>query len=175
MENALPKRKTLRLQHYDYSCDNAYFITICTQNKACFLSKIHSFPTPYVELTDIGKMIEESLLSIEQVDYVFLDKYVIMPNHIHAIIIIKQPKTDYDPETEQAFRRETYSPGQTLSHLVGGFKRLSNKKIGKNIFQRSFYDHIIRDQNDYDARCRYILENPKRWLTNELYIPNESF
>ena len=174
MENAFPKRKKLRLQNYDYSRDNAYFITICTQNKRHLLSKIHSLPTPFVELSDIGKIVEETLLSMKRIQNVYVDKYVIMPNHVHAIVIIKHPKSKRAEQREDGVQETVHAVQQSLSHLVGGLKRLCHQRIGKIIFQRSFYDHIIRDQYDYDARSRYILENPKNWLTDELYVFDES-
>ena len=86
----LPKRKRLRLKNFDYSTPGAYFITICTHNRKCTLSRfvgaIHE--SPEIELTDYGKIIDESIRNIPEWYKATVDRYMIMPNHIHLIIII---------------------------------------------------------------------------------------
>ena len=142
---SLPERKRLRLKEYDYSNDGAYFITICTKDRECILSHIpvgtDAHIGPRVELTQIGKIAEKYILSMKCVDC-----YVIMPNHIHLIIILNND-----------------SNNQNISNAIRSYKILVSKEIGKSIFQSSFYDHIIRDYNDYMIRVRYIQENPVKW------------
>jgi REP element-mobilizing transposase RayT len=147
----LPKRKQNRLQNYDYSGDGYYFITICTQNHAQILCEIvgddaHIVPTPF------GIITEKYIKSI-----VGIDKYVIMPNHIHLIIKI-------DNGTMWAS-----SPTQSISQLIKSFKILVTKEIGKPIFQRSFHDHVIRNENDYLKIWNYIDENPAKWQEDQYY------
>ena len=91
-----------------------------------------------------------------------VDQYVIMPNHIHAIMIL-------NGETAGA------SPRPTIMDMVCAYKSLTTRECKKNgfdekLFQNSFYDHVIRDREDYDAHARYIAENPMRWSFDELYI-----
>ncbi len=89
-----------------------------------------------------------------------IDKYVIMPNHIHLIIRIE--KNDGVPRTAHP----------TVSRFVGTMKRFINQQLGENIWQKSFYDHIIRDENDYKTKWEYIENNPNRWAEDELYSTN---
>ena len=160
--NDLPKRKQLRLKNYDYSSRGAYFVTICIQDRKPILSDVlvgdGAFDVPQIRLTKYGKIVEKYLLSSENITDVKIDQYVIMPDHIHAIIIIN-PKIEESNGTSKA-------PSPTnalLPHIVGTFKRFCSKEIGENIFQRSFSEHIIRDREDYLVRRKYIYDNPRRW------------
>ena len=176
-EKELPKRKHTRLQNFDYSTTGAYFITICTQNRQCALSKVvgrgqarnpqsslYSLrrtprapaETNGIEYTSLGKIAERQLLLLEE-RYPFLsvDQYVIMPNHIHVILIL-------DNQTAGA------SPRPTVMDIVCAFKSLTTRECKKDgfqgsLFQTSFYDHVIRDREDYEKRVKYIEENPMRW------------
>lgn len=85
-----------------------------------------------------------------------LDNYVIMPNHIHMLIAIDD------------CGRTLFAP--TISRIVKQFKGVVTKQIGKSIWQRSFYDHIIRDEQDYVEKWNYIENNPARWLDDDLYV-----
>jgi REP element-mobilizing transposase RayT len=115
--------------------------------------------TPHVELSPIGKIVEKYLLSSTSIPGVIIDKYVIMPDHIHAIIIITKDKSEKDFGTSKA-----PSPtNRLIPHVISVFKRFCSLEIGENVFQRGYYDHIIRDKEDYETRCTYIHENPMRW------------
>ena len=170
MENNLPKRKPTRLSKYDYSSIGAYFVTICVKNRQPILSHIAvgdgalDVPhLPHVELLPTGKIIEKHLLASNTIPGVVIDQYVIMPDHIHAIIIITNSKAGADIGTSKA-----PSPTNSLlPHVISVFKRFCNLEIGENIFQRGYYDHIIRDREDYETRCKYIYENPMRWYYRE--------
>ncbi len=146
----LPDRKPQRLKGYDYSNKNLYFVTICTHNK------IHLFGN-ISELNDIGKIAENELLKIpSHFDCVQIDKYVIMPNHIHAMIAINH--SDERP---------------LLSTIVGLYKSGVSKRIHEfmpdiTIWQKSFYDHIIRDEQSYRSIWQYIEDNPKNLSDDEL-------
>ena len=170
-----PIRKPNRLSNFDYSTDGAYFITICLKDRQKMLSEIVSQKTVgdgaldvpqqisiRTKLTSVGKIVERNLLSSNKISGVFIDQYVIMPEHIHAIVILKG-NTNVDNGTSRA-------PSPTnnrLSHVVSTFKRFCNLEIGENIFQRGYYDHIIRDREDYETRKQYIYNNPiKRYYEN---------
>ena len=147
----LSKRKSNRLQEYDYSTPGAYFVTICTNGRKQILSDIvgddaHIVPSKY------GIIAEHYLCNVNEIE-----KYVIMPNHIHMIIRI-------DNGTMWAS-----SPTKSISTIVRSFKTLVTKEIGKSIFQRSFYDHVIRDEKDYQKIWEYIDTNPLKWSDDCYY------
>ena len=158
----LPKRKQNRLSCFDYSSNGAYTITICTKDKAKILSEICRGG---VLLRPTGKIIENEILELEKRYNVVIDTYCIMPNHIHMILFINN------------FSREEQSPSPTISDVVCAFKSITTKKInafenikGRQIWQRSFFDHIIRNEQDLFYERRYIDENPVRWLTGDYRI-----
>ena len=142
----LPQRKQTRLKEFDYSSTAFYFITICTNEHKCVLSNIiaQADGTVLNVLTPYGRVAESYLVKIPG-----MDQYVIMPNHIHMII----HKTNGNP----------------IASDVRSFKVLVTKAIGKSIWQRSFYDHIIRDETDYMIKWKYIDENPAKWADDEYH------
>ena len=164
MECNLPKRKHPRLDSYDYSAAGAYFITICTRNRRCLLSRIvgRGLAPAEIRLTGYGAIAEEQLLLLEErYPTLKIDQYVIMPNHIHAILLLE----------ESAGAR----PRPTIMDVVCAYKSLTTRKC-KNaypidkLFQASFYEHVIRGRSDYDEIAEYIVNNPKQWELDQLYI-----
>ena len=166
-EKELPKRKHPRLDNYDYSSAGAYFVTICTQNRRCVLSRIVGrglAPAEItgVEYTSFGEIAEKQLFLLkDRYPYLAVDKYVIMPNHIHIIMILSG-------------RAAGASPRPTIADIVCAYKSLTTRECKKNgfegiLFQTSFYDHIIRGREDYEEIVKYIYENPLRWYYDELY------
>ena len=118
---------------------------------------------PKTILTEIGKIVEKYLISSENIEGIKIDKYVIMPDHIHVIIFL-------DPEKYAKGSSRAPTPtNEMLPHLVSTFKRFCNKEIEENIFQRGYIEHIIRNREDYETRTKYIYENPIRWFYDELY------
>ena len=174
-EPKLPKRKNLRLRQYDYSSAGAYYVTICVKDRKRILSDITkpvgvgAFDdplTPQIQLTEIGKITEKYLLSSENIPGVKIDRYVIMPDHIHAIIFLYPDQ--YISRKDGSSRAPTPT-NEMLPHIVSTFKRFCNKEIGDNIFQRGYIEHIIRDRENYETRAKYIYENPIRWYYGECY------
>ena len=155
----LPKRKRMRLPDYDYASPGAYFITICTKDRSCILSSItvgaDALGGPSLQLTAMGKVAEQYLLSADRMPGIHVDKYVIMPNHVHMILRI-----DSGPPGASA---------PTASDAVGAFKRLVNKKLGCDIWQRSFHEHVIRNEHDYREIWDYIDTNPAKWAEDRYY------
>ena len=146
-----PTRKPNRLKDYDYSEDGAYFLTICTQEKKQTLSHIpHSGdgalpPTPH--LTKIGEIVRTAIAAIpEHYPGVFVDRFVIMPNHVHLLVRIER--------------------GGRLISAPTGADRPSVANVIRQL-QKGFYDHIIRDEQDYLTRARYIENNPVKWAEDE--------
>ena len=166
MENRA-QRKHIRLKQYDYAEEGVYFITFCTKNRAPLLSHIvgrGDLTPPQVALTDIGKIVAEIIENTEKVyANITVDNYVIMPNHVHVLIRISEGNGG------------VRAPRPTVNEIIKGIKGLATRKIGFSIWQTGFYDHIIRDDEDYQIRFRYIEENPARWPQDEYYqeVTNE--
>lgn len=150
-------RKPNRLPDYDYSQNGAYFVTICIKDREPILSKI-SVGANCVRLTDFGKVVDDEIKKMNTVyGCVFVDNYVIMPNHIHLLIRI-----------ENDGRRPQVAP--TVSRIIKQFKGSVTKQIGMSVWQKGFYDHVVRDEYDYQIRWKYIDDNPSKWAEDELYI-----
>lgn len=155
-----PKRKPTRLKNYDYNSTGVYFITVCTQNKVNYFSDIViSGPNEpaTIQLTRFGKIAEEQIKAINfKYADVDIENYVIMPNHIHMIISIFN---------------ENEKNNISVTDVVRIFKSLTTRlcKIGPVIFQRSFYDHIIRNDTDYLRIRDYVDDNPSKWEEDSLY------
>ena len=162
----LPKRKATRLKNYDYSQNGYYFVTICTHDKKCILSNVvgQGLAPAEVQLSEYGKIANAEILNLKiRYQNIKIDKYVIMPNHIHAIIIIQN-------NTAGA------SPCPTLSDIICTFtsvvtRRCHNINLTLKIWQTSFYDHIIRGENDYQKIKNYIETNPQKWELDCFYTP----
>ena len=153
----LPQREPNRLSEFDYSQNGAYFVTVCTQNRQRVLSEIVGDGSPVPKTC--GAIAEKLLHKIpEKYPDVSVDKYVIMPDHIHILLRIYR-------------KFGTGNPSPTLGNVIGWYKynvtkqvNLLYKKQGEKLFQRSYYDHVIRNQWDYDAAWQYIENNPKKWV-----------
>ena len=220
MDKELPKRKPTRLHYFDYNSQGAYFITICTENRRKMLSRIVGCDVlgapKNVELLQCGKVVEKVISQLNQhYENIDVDKYVIMPNHIHLLLRVRgngaprtshptekdaivqesgAPRTSHPtekdaivqengaPRTSHPTEKDAIDRGNgaprtshptrqvsTVSSFVSTLKRFCNKEIGENIWQISFYDHIIRDQEDYKNHIKYIKENPAQWYFDELY------
>ncbi len=164
-EKGLPKRKPTRLKGFDYSKSGAYFITICTENRQKLLSLVGGdvLDAPKkAELLPYGKIADKYINQLNDFYYhITVDRYVIMPNHIHIILfVLESGASRTSPPTRQH---------SAVSQFVSTFKRFCNKEYGRNIWQRHFNDHIIRNREDYEEHVKYIYENPMRWYYDELY------
>ena len=182
MEKELPKRKPLRLPEYDYSSTGAYFITICTKDRKTFFSaEYNSFSARTVE-RNAGKMFVSSSgadsISARMIERTFLETlqqyegidspiFVVMPNHFHAIITVLRADMESAPTVSkivQAFKR--YS---TLEYIKMVKERIV-PPFDKQIWQRSFFDHVIRNRDDYEEVYKYIRDNPASWQSDQLFV-----
>ena len=161
MEQQLPKRKHPRLRGYDYSLPGAYFITVCTKERRnYFWSNVGAcIARPQdVQLSTLGKIVDEAIQGIAQIySSLEVEQYVVMPDHIHLLIRI----------CADEYGRPMVAP--TMARVVQQLKGYTTKKMGVTIWQKSFYDHIIRSREDYEEHRRYIYENPMTWVHDELY------
>ena len=189
-EMGFSKRKPTRLKTFDYSTAAAYFLTICTSERREILSEIVGddvlgvpgkpsrnvgddvlgVPKPpivpgNVKLLPCGEIANKYIIQLNDFyENIHVDTYVIMPNHVHILLWIGKNGT---PRTSSPTRQTS-----TVSHFVSTFKRFCNKEYGTNIWQRGFYDHVVRCGEDCDEIKRYIYENPINWYYDELHSCN---
>ncbi len=211
--------KSHRRPHWDYSGNGYYFITLVTQNRECNLGEIvvNTHGHAYLSLSDFGKIVDtEWNKSFEMRNELILDGYIIMPNHLHAIVIIDKSNIDVvethgraslqhngraslqhngraslqhngraslRPDQSES-NPQFYRKPQSLSSFIAGFKSVINSKIdnfidednldipkynrNNHFFQPNYWDHIIRDENEYNRISQYIINNPVKWKTDKL-------
>ena len=146
-------RRSIRLKGYDYSQPGAYFITVCTHNRKPVLGRIMDAK---MELSDYGRIVSARWLNLPRhYSHLELNAFVVMPNHIHGILMFRS--------TELAKRHP-------VSEIVRSFKTFSSRRIneirdipGIPVWQRNYWEHVIRDQESFKRIHDYILTNPLRW------------
>ncbi|MDQ6975264.1 MAG: transposase [Mariprofundaceae bacterium] len=161
--NAQPQRKSIRLKGYDYSQAGAYFITICTKNRVHLFGEIINGE---MMPNDAGVMLENQWVGLQQRFHTIqLHEYSVMPNHFHGIITIQRATTRVAP---------------TLGDMVGAFKSLSTyayiqgvKQSGwarfqQTLWQRNYWEHIIRNAQVFEKISQYIRNNPAQWQYDQL-------
>ena len=162
-ENNMPRRKKNRLEKYDYSSCGAYFITICTfQRQNCLWNDVGATTgrLPDFELSHYGNIVDGAIKDIPFIyPEISVDDYVIMPNHVHILMTIRSGDDG----------RPMVAPTPTVSRVVNQLKGAVSKKAGKPIWQKSFYDRVIRNDEEYFGHMKYIRENPVRLYYDELY------
>ncbi len=156
MDKELLSRKRNRLKYYDYSSCGAYFITICTSDRRNYfwngVGATIGRPQD-VDLSQYGKLVDEAINNIPSIyPALKLDHYVIMPDHIHLLLIIRADE----------YGRPMVAP--TISRVVQQLKGYITKRIGHSIWQKLFFDHVIRNRQDYEEHVKYICDNPVKWV-----------
>jgi len=157
-----PQRKNNRLLNYDYSQNGAYFITVCTKDKQHIFGKIVGARiarpnecTVKIKLSETGKIVNDGINNIEAIyKTICVDKYVIMPNHIHMILVVNNGRAMRAP---------------TISTVINQLKGYITKQTGYSIWQKLFHDHIIRNEQDYLNIWEYIDTNPHKWQLDKYY------
>jgi putative transposase len=189
-------RRSIRLKGYDYSRAGAYYITICCQDRACLFGKITHGE---MMLNEYGTIAYNEWLNTPNIrKNVELDVFVIMPNHMHGIIILNGRGELHSPDNEQRDNicwGECNSPGNepndnmiwgecnsprpcgpsnTIGAIVRGYKSSVTKQlnllnIGCVVWQRNYYEHIIRNEQSYQTISEYIINNPAKWKDDKFY------
>ncbi len=157
----LPKRKRMRLSGFDYSTAGCYFVTICTYNGK------HLFGDGE-QLSEIGTIIDEEIKNIPtHYSDVKIDNYVVMPNHVHILLTIG---CDALPNNDETVLKEITGKSEhhKLDRVIGLFKAGATRRIHQyepdlKIWQKSYFDHIIKNKQDYNETWDYIDANPIRW------------
>ncbi len=162
MKKIITRKSQNRLEEYDYSQSNYYYVTICTDNRKKWFGEIENNG---MLLNHNGQIVKQQWQWLaKQYLYIELDEYVVMPNHIHGILIIDNSiRTGHDLSLHKI---------KSLSSLIGAFKTTSSKLIHQNglsdfTWQRSFYDHIIRNDKSINKIREYIRNNPTTWDKDE--------
>ena len=157
-----PKRKHPRLKDYDYSLPGYYYVTIHTEKNVPCLSRVGRGLAPagvVIRLTAQGKLVQKQLFALEQrFSNVKVDKYVIMPTHIHVILRLTEIKAG-----------DIQSP--SLMDVIRTFKSLATRECnqtlntpGNKLFQTSFYETVLRNESAYQEAWKYIDQNPEKWF-----------
>lgn len=170
------KRRSVRLKGYDYSQSGLYFVTICTKNHECIFGEIKDDGrgTIFCALNTGGEIAEQYLKQIpKHYPNVVVDKFVIMPNHIHMILIIENDNRAQNivPLQKQKFQKITSG---SISAIVRGYKIGVTKWFRKNtnihdIWQRNFYEHIVRNEKSLEKIQNYIVHNPEKWEDDKFF------
>ena len=161
--NKIYRNKTLRLKNYDYSQNGLYFITICTNKKIAYFGDIKK---DKLILNSAGEMIKRVWLDLDKkFNFIKLHNYIVMPNHFHAIIEITNSKNSTH-----------------IGNIIGAFKSISTNEyikgvknynwlpFYKRLWQKNYYEHIIRDEKSYFYILDYIKNNPLKWELDRFYI-----
>ncbi len=175
--------RSIRLQGYDYSQNGAYFVTICTQNRECLFGDVQDNS---LCLNQIGERTAESWGWLEKnYNHVRLDEWVLMPNHLHGILLLVGSANgvalDHVAPSRNGSRLASTTETttrKTLGRLVGAFKTVSTKRInqfrqtlGVQVWQRNYWERIIRDDGELNNIRQYIQTNPTRWKEDALFSP----
>lgn len=184
---ALHHRRSVRLKGYDYSSPGLYFVTLCVEHRECLLGHIVDDLTccgdlpgsassatcdHRVELTPLGCLVEEEWKALP-VKYpgLRLREFVIMPNHLHGILELLPLEEQVPIAKERLPQASEEARSPSLGNILAYFKYQTTKRasLASRLWQRSFYDVIIRDLVGYRAIVSYIIENPRNWREDELY------
>jgi putative transposase len=164
-------RRSIRLKGHDYSQPGAYFVTICVRDRECLLGEVIDGE---ISLNDVGLIVVECWTWLaEQYPYVTLDESIVMPNHLHGIILIEDDIRCRGGSRTAPTRNATTS-NKPLGQLVGAFKTISTKRInalrrtpGARFWQRNYHEHIIDGDDEMNRIRDYIAYNPLTWETDE--------
>ena len=158
-------RHSIRLRGYDYSQAGAYFITICTHERQPLFGVVQE---GNMVLNEFGQLVAKTWAGLaNQYDWISLGEFVVMPNHFHGLLLIEAP----------AGLSKTEFPRKPLGRLLGAFKMITAKQVnlmrglaGVPLWQRNYFEHIVRDEAAYLKIVEYIRTNPKKWSEDRYHI-----
>ena len=177
MENKLPTRKDLRLKDYDYSKAGYYFVTICTEGKECVLGTVVD---GFMKLNNAGEMIKKWIVKLnDKYENIELDEFIIMPNHIHFIVIIvgadpcvSPPRISDSAGTHTGVPLHTiiqWLKTMSTNEYIKGVKDGQYKPFYNRVWQRNYYEHVIRTDNELHEIREYIVNNPAKWELDKYF------
>lgn len=152
MEPDYPVRKTMRLPDYDYAQCNLYFLTICTAERQSLFWNRKRLENREIPLSEAGQVVKRCIEDIpHRYEAVSVEKYCIMPDHVHLLLFVREVPDG----------RPMAAP--TVSWLINQFKGAVSKLLGQSVWQRSFYDHVLRNEQELSAIWQYIDNNPLKY------------
>ena len=187
-------RKSIRFKGYDYSQDGVYFVTVCAQNRQCLFGKITDGE---MKLNNVGEMVWNRWIDLKnRFPKIEIDEFIVMPNHFHGILSVGAGLVSALPEllegmklANKRIRADTRpaptnqnADAKTLGDIICGFKSLTaneyiqNVKTGKfppfekSLWQRNYWEHIVRDDDDLNRIREYVIDNPINWKIDELFL-----
>ena len=164
----LPTRKKNRLEGYDYSSRGAYFITICLADRNTLLWEqgVPIVQPDQPPLSQHGRIVDTAIRQIAtHYDNIVLDRYCIMPDHVHMIVFILMDENTRSASRDDEQKNRAHTSLQTM---VGSMKRWASKQIGFSIWQKSFHDKVLWNQGAYHEVCQYIYENPMHYSEDSI-------
>lgn len=168
----LTQRKRNRLKNFDYSQNRTYFITICVKDKKQLLGRIinrENEQTTEMVFSSYGLAVDSRVNEISDTyKHIIIEKYCIMPNHIHLLVSVCADTSDGILETPSQTKARYYT-NAIIPSFLSTFKRFTNKDTGFSLWQRSYHDHIIRNEFDYKKIWQYIEDNPRKWREDCFY------
>lgn len=161
-------RRSIRLRGYDYTQCGMYFITMCIQHRECLLGAVVD---GVMELNKAGKTVQSVWEALpKRFASILLDEFVVMPNHVHGILVIVQANQKSQSERGAARCRGAASSAPTVGKILRAFKSISAIRVngllsrsGQPLWQRNYYEHIIRNERTLERAREYIAMNPRRW------------
>jgi len=180
-------RRSIRLKGYDYSQPGAYFITLCTHNRECLFGNIVDGE---MVLNEYGILVKNEWLRTSEIrPNVIVDEFIIMPNHLHGIFIINDDGcgatcrgvSPYAPKPAPYINTPNTnifkSPSKTIGAIIRGFKSITTKQINqlrnthnKSVWQRNYYEHIVRNESSLNKIRKYITNNPMKWEMDKFFV-----
>jgi len=165
-------RRSIRLKDYEYALSGAYFVTLCVESRVCAFGTVKD---ESVILSELGEVVQRAWLWLEEhFDHVELDEFIVMPNHLHGILVLTEAE-------EGGSRTAPTMPERRkpLGRLIGAYKTVSTKQInlfretpGARLWQRDFFEHVIRGEKELERARHYIQMNPVR-LPEDKYNPGQ--
>jgi len=177
-------RRSIRLKGYDYSKEGAYFVTICAQERECLFGEVVNSE---MVMNEVGARVQAVWDELPcHYPQVRLDAFAIMPNHVHGIVALPPvgarfiaPDSTIAPKSVASSSTIAPNPVPTVGEIVRGFKARCTRAInqmrntcGIRVWQRNYYEHIIRGEVDYNRIAEYISTNPQRWMSDTLHPDN---
>jgi putative transposase len=170
-------RRSIRLSSYDYAQAGAYFVTLCAHRRECLFGNIDN---DAMVLNEYGEIVREEWLKSSEIrSEILLGEYIIMPNHFHAIVYIVDHRDNRRGDRPVA--PTTGPTPRSIGALIAGFKSTVTKRInairntpGISVWQRNYYEHIIRNETDYHRIAQYITDNPRCWREDSLHPANQT-
>jgi putative transposase len=166
-------RRSIRLPEYDYTSAGAYFVTICAQNRQCIFGDVHDHA---VVLSPAGITIHEEWMRTQEIrPHVKLDYFVIMPNHLHGILIFTDHQEDKDFQPVPSRKPRSHRAKGSLGSVIAGFKSSCTTRINQErgtprqpVWQTRFWDRVVRNDEELERLREYIKTNPFRWELDSL-------